>query len=214
MKNTLLFTITSILLTISCLSEAKAQFKVQSNGVVSLGTLSNNWYYGMQVVPNGCVHFNSSSTNDWHWVTMATPNLSKSKCWIVSAPNNKYEHKFYVTGYGYAFMNGSNRASDSSQQTEVEEIEDAGAVIDRITGILYTPADTNDRNSQNPSKRIGVSAQEVEKVLPGAVTADEKGFLYVDYDALTVFLIEAVKEQRKEIELLRKTLEKHQLLNK
>ena len=111
-------------------------------------------------------------------------------------------------------MNGSNRASDSSQQTEVEEIEDAGAVIDRITGILYTPADTNDRNSQNPSKRIGVSAQEVEKVLPGAVTADEKGFLYVDYDALTVFLIEAVKEQRKEIELLRKTLEKHQLLNK
>lgn len=44
------------------------------------------------------------------------------------------------------------------------------------------------------------------------MTADENGLMYVDYETLTVFLIEAVKEQRLEIELLRKTLEENGLL--
>lgn len=36
--------------------------------------------------------------------------------------------------------------------------------------------------------------------------------MYVDYEALTVVLIEAYKEQKAEIEMLRKTLEEHGLL--
>ena len=55
-------------------------------------------------------------------------------------------------------------------------------------------------------------AQEVEKVLPEAVSRDERDLMYVDYEALTVVLIEAYKEQKAEIELLRKTLEEHGLL--
>ena len=53
--------------------------------------------------------------------------------------------------------------------------------------------------------------EEVEKVLPEAVTADENGMLLVNYETLTVFLIEAVKEQRKEIQRIQQILEKHGL---
>ena len=49
-------------------------------------------------------------------------------------------------------------------------------------------------------------------MLPEAVTADENGMLYLDYDALTVFLIETVKEQRQKIDILRKALEENGLL--
>ena len=40
----------------------------------------------------------------------------------------------------------------------------------------------------------------------------ENGLLYVDYEALTVIIIEAVKDQRQEIIELRKTLEENGLM--
>lgn len=52
----------------------------------------------------------------------------------------------------------------------------------------------------------------MKKVLPEAVAIDDAGVTYVNYEALTVVLIEAYKEQKAEIELLRKTLEEHGLL--
>ena len=62
-----------------------------------------------------------------------------------------------------------------------------------------------------PPPLVFLSAQEVKKVLPEAVTADENGMLLVNYETLTVFLIEAVKEQRKEIQRIQQILEKHGL---
>lgn len=73
MKKTLI----TILLSIIC-SASNAQIKLHSNGHVSLGTTSGSWLNSVQVSPNGgCVHFNSSPTTDWHWVTVATPNAVK-----------------------------------------------------------------------------------------------------------------------------------------
>lgn len=63
-------------------------------------------------------------------------------------------------------------------------------------------------------RRPGVDPQELKEVLPEAVTADDNDLLYVDYEALTVFLIEAVKEQRQEIIELRRILEENGLMRK
>lgn len=83
----------------------------------------------------------------------------------------------------------------------------------KSAGTKYIPAnEVSGGTKEEKNKRLGVVAQDLERVLPEAVTADENGLLYVDYDALTVFLIEAVKEQRREMELMRKTLEEHGLL--
>ena len=92
-------------------------------------------------------------------------------------------------------------------------VVDAGAILDNITGVWYIPIDERSGgNKVKENRRLGIMAQEVKRVLPEAVTADENGLLYLDYEALTVFLIEAVKDQRREIELLRKTLEENGLL--
>ena len=85
-------------------------------------------------------------------------------------------------------------------------------MLDAITGTYYIPIDEDNDGSKDKNIRVGVMAQEVEKVLPEAVSRDEKDLMYVDYEALTVVLIEAYKEQKAEIELLRKTLEEHGLL--
>jgi hypothetical protein len=52
-------------------------------------------------------------------------------------------------------------------------------------------------------KQVGLIAQEVEKVVPEVVNTDKEGYKSLSYDKLTAVLIEAVKEQQKEIETLK-----------
>ena len=90
----------------------------------------------------------------------------------------------------------------------------AGSILDNITGIWYTPVDEGNGGGKGGNRHIGISAQEVKEVLPEAVTADENGLLYLDYDALTAFLIEAFKEQQARIDELETILRNNGLLEK
>ena len=54
--------------------------------------------------------------------------------------------------------------------------------------------------------QVGVVAQEVEAVLPQAVTMDLDGYKSVQYDKLIPLLIEAIKEQQEEIDQLKKAV--------
>jgi len=56
-------------------------------------------------------------------------------------------------------------------------------------------------------KQIGVIAQEVESVIPEAVHTDAQGYKAVSLERLTPVLIEAVKEQQAQIELLKAEIE-------
>ena len=56
--------------------------------------------------------------------------------------------------------------------------------------------------------QIGVIAQEIETVLPGVVREDMDGNKAVNYDEITPVLIEAIKEQQKQIEELKAEIEK------
>ena len=51
-------------------------------------------------------------------------------------------------------------------------------------------------------------AQDVEKVLPEAVTENDEGVKSLAYGNLVALLVETVKEQQKQIDELRKNIEK------
>lgn len=57
-------------------------------------------------------------------------------------------------------------------------------------------------------KEIGVLTQEVKKVLPEAVYTDDIGMFSVSYNSLVPLLINSIKEQQREIELLKVRLDK------
>lgn len=63
---------------------------------------------------------------------------------------------------------------------------------------------------KNGEQGLGFVAQEVEKTLPQIVKTDAQGYKSVNYAAITASLVEAVKEQQKEIEVLKKEVEKLQ----
>jgi len=68
-----------------------------------------------------------------------------------------------------------------------------------LRGVEYDRIDSGDH-------QIGVIAQEVEKIIPEVVYGDETKS--VAYGNLVGLLIEAIKEQQKEINELKKTLSK------
>ena len=58
-------------------------------------------------------------------------------------------------------------------------------------------------NEDHTRPRIGVLAQDVQKILPEVVTyAEEEDMYSVDYGNITAVLIEAIKDQQKIIESL------------
>ena len=53
------------------------------------------------------------------------------------------------------------------------------------------------------SRKIGLLAQEVEKVIPEIVATDSEGYLSISYGHIVAYLVEGIKELRKENKELR-----------
>lgn len=166
-----------------------------------------------KVHEDGYTSFRTNSFVSWSWATLSHANDSVQKHWIVSFPRRTPNHTFFVTGEGNVYKNGTLTLADTALISNDGRINGAGLMLDNITGFYYIHNDEGNKGKrEGRERRIGVSAQDVKEVLPEAVQADENGLLYVNYEALTVVLIEALKEQREEIELLRKTLEENGLM--
>lgn len=207
-----LFLLFLVSLSFFLFNDAKAQIKLHSDGQVSLGSLGTT--YGLQVVSPGRTRFRLNSNDNYSYTTIAFSNVSLQKHWVVSnlQGNSSGVQTFYVLGNGNVYKAGSFRMADATCQEESHEIDSASHLLGQITGIWYIPTNSDLEPGKGSVRRVGVTAQEVEKVLPELVSADENGLRYVDYESLTVFLIEAVKEQRKEIQFLREVLEENGIL--
>lgn len=80
--------------------------------------------------------------------------------------------------------------SDERLKNNKIKITNALDKLDKLTGIIFEW----DEASGKTGKDYGVIAQEVEKVLPEAVTTRDNGYKAVNYDKLIPLLIEAIKE--------------------
>ncbi|QQS59198.1 tail fiber domain-containing protein [Candidatus Peregrinibacteria bacterium] len=98
-----------------------------------------------------------------------------------------------VNGY----IRGTNVApSDIRLKKDIVTLSDSLSKILHLRGVSYFWKDSE----KGEEKQIGVIAQEVEKEFPELVLEDNEGMKSVNYSALVAPLIEAVKEQQKEIE--------------
>ena len=89
--------------------------------------------------------------------------------------------------------------SDEKLKENIQTIENALEKVLSLRGVEYDRIDSGDH-------QIGVIAQEVEKIVPAVVYGDE--IKSVAYANLVGLLIEAIKEQQKEIDELKKNLYK------
>jgi chromosomal replication initiation ATPase DnaA len=88
--------------------------------------------------------------------------------------------------------------SDERLKTNIETITGALDKVMSLRGVSYNRIDTEDK-----SRKIGVIAQETEKILPELITVSSDGILGVSYGNMSGVFIEAFKEQQKQIEELK-----------
>lgn len=105
-------------------------------------------------------------------------------------------------------IRGSNVApSDIRLKENIEQLSGGLETVLGLRGVTFQWAD-NYRKGHNTAegRQIGLVAQEVEKLLPELVYTSSEGDKSLDYEKLTAVLVEAIKEQQKEITRLREAL--------
>ena len=116
--------------------------------------------------------------------------------------NHNGSQKFVTTSSGVS-ITGSLTASgdviaysDARTKEKIVTVDDPIGKVVSMRGVFYNKIGEQER-------RVGVIAQEVEKILPEVVTEDQDGIKGVAYGNIVGVLIEAIKEQQKQIDELK-----------
>lgn len=162
--------------------------------------------YGLYT--NGAIETASTWGGNWAGIF---ENLAGPYGIYTSNSSGYYDYIAY-TSYGL-YTNGSiysgtiystntiTAASDQRLKKDIRPITHALDKVQRLNGVTFTW-------KKSGAKDIGVIAQNVEKVLPEIVHASPDGMKGIEYGNLSALLIEAIKEQQKEIKDQQKEIEK------
>lgn len=90
-------------------------------------------------------------------------------------------------------------SSDKRLKRDINTIENSLSTVLQMRGVSYYH-----KNTDNPSKKIGLIAQEVEEVLPEVIITDSSPdqFKSVSYGNIVGLLIEAIKELSAKVDIL------------
>jgi hypothetical protein len=115
-------------------------------------------------------------------------------------------YKLSVDG---AIYGTSYSGSDVRMKNNIKPIQNALALVQDLQGVSFNwkTEEYKDKNLDK-GKQIGLVAQDVEKVLPELVKTDTEGYKAIAYEKLTAVLVEALKEQQKEIQTLKAEVRK------
>ena len=141
---------------------------------------------------------NFHSTGGWHFYY----NRSNA-CLAVGSSTTSSSYSLYVTGSIYSTADVI-AYSDKRAKENIVTVDSAIEKVNKLRGVYYTP-----KKGEDKSRKVGVIAQEILEVLPEVVTHDKENDRYgVDYGKITGLLIEAIKDQQKQIDKLTKFVDK------
>ena len=157
--------------------------------------------------------FRSSGSTGWYNASYTGGIYMEDSTWV-----RVYNSKaFYVGNAIAATGNITAYYSDERLKTKISGIENAIEKVRKLNGFYYIENDlAKSFGYNNKNKQVALSAQSVQSVLPEAVSlapfdiqTDEftgeitsktgENYLTVDYSRLVPLLVEAIKEQDKEV---------------
>jgi hypothetical protein len=110
---------------------------------------------------------------------------------------------------GKLIVSSLGSASDERYKRNIQPLQLSLEKVTKLTGVSYDwKTEEYSGKGFTEGRQIGLIAQDVEKVLPELVQADENGYLAIAYDKLVPVLIEAVKEQQTSIKQKDSRIEK------
>jgi hypothetical protein len=189
----------------------------QNNRLIAISAhnhTGSNRPAGAYTYGSGLSYYNSGSDHYQFFFPEngGSSNANNYKIWYRSGWNNSWGGwRSLVDLYnGACAIDGTVTAtgdiiaySDIRVKENIYTIENALDKTLKLRGVTYNRTDVEDK-----STKIGVIAQEIMEVLPELVSEDETGMYGVSYGNLTAVLIEAIKEQQKQIEELKLEVQK------
>jgi hypothetical protein len=114
--------------------------------------------------------------------------------------NNRNVNVGIITASGNITSSANVTAySDETLKYNIQTIKNALEKVCSLRGVEF-----NRNDLEGNPHQIGVIAQEIEKIIPEVVITDSNGIKSVAYGNLIGLLIEAIKEQQKQINILKK----------
>ena len=108
-------------------------------------------------------------------------------------------YNLYVNGTTWS--TGGWGGSDLRWKKDIEPLENVLQEIVQLKGVKFSwRSEEFPEINFEKGTQIGLIAQDVEKIFPQLVKTNSDGYKAVAYDKLSAVLVEAVKEQQKQIE--------------
>jgi hypothetical protein len=182
-----------------------ATFRAQVINGQTINEIYNNGWY------------RSYGSKGWYNQTYGGGLYMVDSTWV-RVYNSK---RFYVANQIAATGNITAYYSDERLKTKTGSIENALEKVQSLSGFTYVENDlARELGYANEKQQVGVSAQQVQAVIPEAVSlapvdfeTDEhsgeitsksgENYLTVDYSRIVPLLIEAIKELKAEVEELK-----------
>jgi hypothetical protein len=110
------------------------------------------------------------------------------------------------TGTIRAINNITSYYSDDQLKTRMDNISSALNKVQSLNGFYYTANDVAQSLGYSNKVEVGLSAQEVQKVLPEVIAAApiDSQYMTIHYERVIPLLVEAIKELSAEVEKLKK----------
>jgi len=143
------------------------------------------------------------TSNNHIWFTGASverARISSAGGFSVGTTSDPGAGAIYATGNITAYF------SDDRLKTKLGNIQDALSKVKALSGFYYEANQTAQDLGYKPVREAGVSAQQVQTVMPEVVKPApiDAQYLTVDYERLVPLLIEAIKELDAKVEGLMK----------
>jgi len=155
------------------------------------------------------ISFRNASRTDKYWdlwgYTDATLSNAAFNFYYSAAASNI----FSLQGNGNAWLKGTlTQNSDARLKKDIEPLDNSLDLLQQLNGYHYHWKDAQ----RDQEMQTGLLAQEVEKLMPELVKEDADGVKSVNYSGMIPYLLEAIKQQQKQIDELKAAMaSRHQL---
>ena len=164
---------------------------IGTSGYSGIDPITAAIVFGSDEIPDTIVH-DDTTTNTTLYPSMASHIAGPLTVSYVSSTK-----LYFNPSTGNLSATIFNTLSDATQKSNIKVIQNAMSVVNQLDGVEFTLNSTGLKSS-------GVTAQQIESVVPHLVTSGP--IKSVNYDGLAGYLIEGQKEMFREIASLKKEI--------
>jgi hypothetical protein len=187
-------------------SNGAERMRINNAGNVLMGTTTQS--NGERVVITGAsnqqplsVYASYPTDGGYGEIIWVNQNHTKAFSIISSASGSNVEN-FFVHGTGDAWGKSWTSWSDRTLKENIDSIPDALNKVKQLKGVTYNFKSSIVGSDDAAKKEMGLIAQDVEKIIPEVVKTSDNGIKGITYSNLVALLVEAIKEQDKQISQL------------